>query len=193
MSAALTELARRTSDHETKLRCLHELGGWFEERGEHATAVERYRELLEHHPLLARLRPEQIRLFAEAGELESFDRGEVIVTDGSMGDALYLLLSGSVTVTKRERILANLDAGEFFGEMCLVEPAARSANVIAAEPAYLFRLPTVALQNLLRSEPDAFNVVLVTLVRVLSERLRRTNTMLASVGQLADWLAGSLV
>jgi len=150
-------------------------------------------ELLEHHPLLARLRPDQIRRFADAGELESFDRGEMIVTDGSMGDALYLLLSGSVTVSKSDRVLATLKTGEFFGEMCLVEPAARCADVVAAEPAFLFRLPTLALQALLRDEPDAFNLVLVSLVRVLSERLRRTNTMLSSVGQLADWLAGSLV
>jgi len=150
-------------------------------------------ELLEHHPLLARLRPEQVQRFADAGELESFDRGETIVTDGSMGDALYLLLSGSVDVTKGERLLATLKAGEFFGEMCLVEPAARCADVVAAEPSFLFRLPTFALQTLLEEEKEAFNLVLVSLIRVLSERLRRTNTMLSSVGQLADWLAGSLV
>jgi CRP-like cAMP-binding protein len=150
-------------------------------------------ELLEHHPLLARLQPDQVRGFAAAGELESFDKDEHIVTDGSMGDALYLLLSGSVTVTKGDRVLATLKTGEFFGEMCLVEPSARCADVIAAEPSFLFRLPTTALQRLLVEEPDAFNLVLVSLVRVLSERLRRTNTMLSSIGQLADWLAGSLV
>jgi CRP-like cAMP-binding protein len=150
-------------------------------------------ELLERHPLLARLRPEQVAKFAAAGELEAFKKGEQIVTDGSIGDAMYLVLSGSVTVEKGDRVLATLLTGEFFGEMCLVEPATRSANVLAAEPSFLFRLPTFSLQRLLQEEPDAFNLVLVTLVKVLSERLRRTNTMLSSVGQLADWLAGSLV
>ncbi len=149
--------------------------------------------LLERHPLLARLRPEQVSRFGATGELESFDRGDNIVSEGSLGDAMYLVLSGSVTVEKGGRVLATLAAGEFFGEMCLVEPATRSADVIAAEPSYLFRLPTFALQTLLEEEKEAFSVVLVALVKVLSERLRRTNTTLSSIGHLADFLAGSLV
>ena len=142
---------------------------------------------------MAQLRPEQVARFAGAGALESFERGDVVVSDGSPGDALYLLLSGSAQVVKDERVLATLQPGEFFGEMSVVEPAARSADVIAAGNAFMFRLPTFALQTLLEQEPDAFNVVLVQIVRVLSERLRRTNDLLASVGHLADYLAGSLV
>lgn len=125
--------------------------------------------------------------------METFDRGEVVVTEGSLGDALYLVLSGAVTVRKGGRVLATLGAGEFFGEMCLVEPATRCADVVAEEPSFLFRMPTTALQTLLEQEPAAANAVLVTIVRVLSDRLRRTNTLLGSVGHLADWLAGSLV
>jgi CRP-like cAMP-binding protein len=98
-----------------------------------------------------------------------------------------------VKVVKGGRMLATLYPGEFFGEMSLVEPAARSATVVAGEPAYLFRLPHFTLQNLLEEDPLAFNQVLVAIVRVLSERLRRTNHMLGSVGALADYLAGSLV
>jgi len=77
--------------------------------------------------------------------------------------------------------------------MSLVEPATRSATVVAGEPAQLFRLPHFVLQNLLEEDPQAFTQVLVAIVRVLSERLRQTNSLLGSVGQLADWLAGSLV
>ena len=40
---------------------------------------------------------------------------------------------------------------------------------------------------------DLEDLVLVRVVRALSQRLRRTNQLLSSVGQLADWLAGSLV
>jgi CRP-like cAMP-binding protein len=155
--------------------------------------VQRADELLERHPLLSRLRPEQVRRFAEAGQLESFRKGELIVTEGTPGDALYLILTGSVVVSKGERVLATLRPGEFFGEMSIVEPAARCATVSAVDTAFLYRLPAFALQNLLEDDPVALNSVLVTVVRVLSERLRRTNEMLSSVGELADWLAGSLV
>lgn len=149
--------------------------------------------LLERHPLLSRLTVPQIERIAGAGELESFDAGEEIVAEGGLGDALYLVLTGSVQVSKHQHPLAKLTPGEFFGEMSLVEPAPRSATVTAIEPSFVFRLPYFALQNLLEQDPIAFNAVLVQVVKTLSERLRRANQMLASVGELAEWLAGSLV
>jgi CRP-like cAMP-binding protein len=150
-------------------------------------------ELLRRHPLFTRLRPDQVERFARAGELELFNRGESVVVEGTLGDALYLVLSGEVEVVKGGRLLATLMPGEFFGEMSLVEPAARSATVVAKEPAYLFRLPHFTLQNLLEEDALAFNHMLVSIVKTLSERLRRANDTLGAVGQLADWLAGSLV
>jgi CRP-like cAMP-binding protein len=155
--------------------------------------VTRPDELLRKHPLFARLSPEQIDRFARVGELESFQPGEQIVVEGTLGDALYLILSGKVEVVKGDHRLAMLQEGAFFGEMSLVEPAARSATVVAVDASHLFRLPNFGMQNLLVEDAVAFNHVLVTIVRVLSERLRHANQQMGDVGLLADWLAGSLV
>jgi CRP-like cAMP-binding protein len=150
-------------------------------------------ELLERHPLLQRMRLDQIERVAQAGELEQFEPREEIVREGSLGDALYLVLTGSVGVSKNQQALATLASGEFFGEMALVEPAPRSASVHAIERTFVFRLPYTALQSLLQDDEVAFNAVLVQIVKTLSERLRRANDLITSVGHLADWLAGSLV
>jgi CRP-like cAMP-binding protein len=150
-------------------------------------------DLLRRHPLFARLDTEQCERIAAVGDLETFHVGEPIVAAGTPGDALYLVLSGTVNVVRQRRVIAALGAGEFFGEMSLVEPVPRSASVIAADDAFLFRLPYFEFQNLLERDPRAFNSVFVAIVRVLSERLRRTNELLGSIGELADWLAGSLV
>ncbi len=153
-------------------------------------------ELLKQHPLLARLSLEQILRFAQAGQLELFKPGDDIVVEGTLGDALYLILSGSASVHTgggETRPLALLSPGEFFGEMSLVEPAVRSAAVRAAELAEVVRVPHFALANLLGDRPVALHLVLVTIIRVLSTRLRDTNSLVGSVEKLSEWLASSLV
>ena len=130
---------------------------------------------------------------ARAGEIESYNPGESIVVEGSLGDALFLILSGEVAVHHGQQTFATLKGGDFFGEMSLVEPAPRSASVSAMEAAFLFRLPHDALRRLIGEDPQAASVLLVQIVKTLSERLRRANQTLSSVDLLADWLAGSMV
>ena len=149
--------------------------------------------LLERHPLLVNLTPEQLEQLAKVGEVESYNPSENIVVEGSLGDALFLILSGQVAVHKGPQTFATLSAGDFFGEMSLVEPAPRSATVTSMSATFVFRLPHDALRALLIDDPHAASILLVQVVKTLSERLRRANQMLSSVDLLADWLAGSMV
>ena len=149
--------------------------------------------LLERHPLLVHLTPQQLQRMARTGEIESYNPGEAIVVEGSLGDALFLILSGQVAVHRGPQTFATLQSGEFFGEMSLVEPAPRSASVTAMSASFLFRLPHDQLRDLISDDPNAASILLVQVVKTLSERLRRANTMLSSVDMLADWLAGSMV
>jgi len=149
--------------------------------------------LLDKHPLLVHLGPEQLARIGRAGEIESYNPGESIVAEGSLGDALFLILSGQVAVHKGLQTFATLASGEFFGEMSLVEPAPRSASVTAMSATFLFRLPHDQLRDLISDDPNAASILLVQVVKTLSERLRRANAMLSSVDLLADWLAGSMV
>jgi signal-transduction protein with cAMP-binding, CBS, and nucleotidyltransferase domain len=68
-------------------------------------------QLLERHPLLTRLNAEQLEHIVEAGELETFGPGEQVVVEGSLGDALYLVLTGEVAVVKAGHSLARLGPG----------------------------------------------------------------------------------
>lgn len=149
--------------------------------------------LLEHHPLLARVGPDHLGRIARAGQLETFTPGEEVVSEGTLGDALYLILTGEVEVAKAGHALARLGPGNFFGEMALIEPAPRSATVTAVAASFLYRLPYLELQQLMRHDPRAGNALLIEVVKTLTERLREANRMVSSVGELADWLAGSLV
>lgn len=161
------------------------------ERSRSTSAVE----LLRRHPLLSRLSEPHLERFAQAGELELYHPEEEIVQAGSLGDALYLLLGGSATVHTPEggAPIATLQAGEFFGEMSIIEPARRSATVRAADVCEVFRVPQFALANLLQDDPASMTWMLVMIIKVLSQRLRRANQLVGSVQELAEFLAGSLV
>jgi CRP/FNR family transcriptional regulator, cyclic AMP receptor protein len=149
--------------------------------------------LLERHPLLVNLDPAQLEWLARSGEIESYNPNEPIVVEGTLGDALFLILSGQVAVHRTSQTFATLGGMDFFGEMSLVEPAPRSASVTAMSATFVFRLPHDALRALIVEDPRAASVLLVQVVKTLSERLRKANSLLSSVDQLADWLAGSMV
>ena len=123
----------------------------------------------------------------------------LVIKEGAHEQLFYILVKGTVGVFKTnsetgERIpLTTLKTGNCFGEMSLVEATARSATVIATSQTRVFRLPNQELQRLAEEDPQCMNRVLVVIVRTLSSRLRRMNDTLATVAQLSDWLAGTIV
>jgi CRP-like cAMP-binding protein len=74
-----------------------------------------------------------------------------------------------------EEALAILDAGQYFGEMGVVEESVRSADAYAHETATLWRIDRQRFDQLLFTDKDLAYAVLWTLVRTLSGRLRETN------------------
>lgn len=89
--------------------------------------------------------PSWINVILTQGNVVEMDRNAEIVKKGQEGDAFYFVLAGNVevydTLEKRPTLLARLEAGDFFGEMSLINQAKRNATVVAATGAVLFRLP----------------------------------------------------
>lgn len=100
------------------------------------------------------------------------DAGEVIFYEGEAGDAMYLIRSGSVAVIRgtvdEPLILGYRDAGEFVGEMALIDDLPRSATVVAVQPVQLLKIVREDFQQLLAES----TVLDHNLLRKLSARLR---------------------
>jgi hypothetical protein len=111
---------------------------------------------------------ETLRRVAELFVAQSFEAGEVIVTEGEPGDELYVLTEGRVLVSVGGRQVDELRARQYFGEMALFDDQPRSATVTAAEDTTVLRLERDAFYWLGRQCPD----LLMGVLRVLSERLR---------------------
>jgi NADH dehydrogenase len=74
-----------------------------------------------------------------------YEPGEVVFEEGEVGDSLFMILSGTVEVSKRvggeTRQIGTLGAGEYFGEMALLGSRSRSASTRAATALDLLVLP----------------------------------------------------
>jgi len=143
--------------------------------------------------IFAGLPPEKLAELARLLDPVSVKAGEVIVKEGSVGDCLFIIASGEVRIEKRipteqeERYkeLAALLAGEFFGEMALVEDQTRSARVVAAVDSELYRLDRDDLFAWLEHQPQMSVAFFKTLVKTLSHRLRATSRELTMLYDLA--------
>lgn len=91
-------------------------------------------DLIRRVPLFARLTDAQADILHGAVAKQRFKRGELVVEQGSKSDALYIILVGRARVVvtdrkAREVILATLQAGDYIGEMSLIDNEPHSASV----------------------------------------------------------------
>jgi CRP-like cAMP-binding protein len=117
---------------------------------------------------------------------EKFPLGAVICNEGERGRAMYVLQSGEVEIRRAnssgEQIpIVRLGAGEFFGEMTLIEIQPRSATVIVTQPAILYSMTNLHLYQLYREDLSAYILVLQNIARQLSRRLRKADSRLSEL------------
>jgi len=82
-------------------------------------------------PWFAACTEEQLREVARLAERLGVHAGEVILREGRLGRELFVILSGTATVTRAGRVVNLLGAGDYFGELAAIEAAPRSATVTA--------------------------------------------------------------
>lgn len=125
------------------------------------------------------------------GQVRDFSAGQVIFREGDAGDGLFIVLKGSVRISKRsatgEEALAVLEPPAFFGEMALIDLAARAADAIANEATELFFIPLKELRALIEAHHRVALKILYALCEVLAQRLRETNERYMSIFTIAQW------
>ena len=112
----------------------------------------------------------------------SYSKGEFIVMEEMEGQQCYFITHGSVKITRsskegREVILAILTAGEFFGEMSLLDGETRSANVLTLEETKVLALNRNDFMATLEEYPR----VSIQLLKELTIRLRKSDLQIASL------------
>lgn len=91
-------------------------------------------------------------------ELEHFNEGDIVITEGEQGSSLYVIVAGEVKVfTKGPRgesvHLAKLGAGDFFGEVSVLTGKPRTATITASTASELLRLDKEKLDRVVDRFP----------------------------------------
>jgi PPM family protein phosphatase len=102
-----------------------------------------------------------------------------IFAQGQAGDAMFVVLSGSVRLSKDGAVVARLDKGQHFGEMSLVDRSVRSLDAAAAEPTRLISINRKDFYEIIKKEPQLAVKLLWSFVQVLGARLRKTTSDLS--------------
>ena len=104
---------------------------------------------------------------------KQFNKGDVIFREGEYGTTMYRILDGAVSIYANygesgEQKLTELKAGDFFGEMAVIEAFPRSATAVAACEARVDEVGKESLSEYFKAEPD----MIMKIMRHISGRLR---------------------
>ncbi len=125
-------------------------------------------------PLFRDLDRKALARVERAARARSFRPGDEIVKEGDEGVGFYLITSGKVSVTRGGVQLNTLGAGDFFGEMALLDNHRRSATVTATEPTECIVVHRADFVAELRADAD----LAVELLALMSRRLRELDERL---------------
>jgi CRP/FNR family transcriptional regulator, cyclic AMP receptor protein len=107
-----------------------------------------------------------------------FAAGTVLFEEGQPGDFMYVIASGEVeirrTVGEAERVLAVLPAGEFFGEMAILNSRPRSATAVVRVDSRLVVIEGTTFEAMLRARPE----IALRIIKALALRLENANQQL---------------
>ncbi len=128
---------------------------------------------------------EALARLTTALEEKTYGEGELVFAEGDPGDSMFFILMGNVRIEKRstavggvQKLLTVLEAGDYFGEMALMDQKPRSASAVATGSARILRLSKTSFDQIQQAGGVAGMGVLFAMIRTSSDRIRRLSSQL---------------
>lgn len=140
-------------------------------------------EILRQIPIFDSLSRRELGFIKQLTHERTYNKGEVVFEEDEPGAGLYIIVEGKVRIfindsQDNETVLANLEEGQFFGELSLLQDAPRSAAAVAEEPCVLLGFFNPDLMSIIDRNPKVGCKILLRLSEIIGERLIKTNEML---------------
>ncbi len=152
-------------------------GNIFKGTGEHEESV---LSVLGEIPVFEGLSKRELRAVERIMHHRHYNAEEVIFGQNVQGLGMYIILTGKVAVINEPtgQVIAELEKGEFFGELALLDESPRSAAAVAKTHCSMLGFFQPDLISLTESNPKLGVKVVTALARVVGRRLRATNEQL---------------
>jgi CRP/FNR family transcriptional regulator, cyclic AMP receptor protein len=139
--------------------------------------------MIENISIFAGLTPSDLGLIEQRMVKRSYPKNTIILSEGDSSDSLYLILSGKVKVflndeSGKEAIINYQEAGEYFGELSLIDDYKRSASIMTMEKTQLAVITKQAFHQIMQSNPDIA-------IHLLKDMVHRIRTLTDEVKGLA--------
>jgi CRP/FNR family transcriptional regulator, cyclic AMP receptor protein len=141
-------------------------------------------DLLKNIYLFREMTNDEIKKVSELAQLDTWQRGDELFTQGENAKALYVIKYGSVRIYQKgsagDKIeVAILGTGSHFGEMAFIDGEKRSATAEVMEKSEIFRIDYDKLNSFLKVSPGTAVTFYKALSHFLCGRLRVTTTDLS--------------
>jgi CRP/FNR family transcriptional regulator, cyclic AMP receptor protein len=124
-------------------------------------------ELLKGVPLFARCSKAELRQIAMLADVLDLDEGRTLIREGERAQEFFVVVEGSLRVTRKGRKVSDLGAGDFVGEIALVADLPRTATVTTSTSVRLLVLTARGFRDLLGESPS----IATKILQSLGERL----------------------
>jgi CRP/FNR family transcriptional regulator, cyclic AMP receptor protein len=146
--------------------------------------------LLSRVSFLQELTPDELDRVLAIARVVPYTKDAVLFKEGDPGAALYIVVDGSVRVSKvvpgaKDEAVAFMERGGCFGEMALIDEFPRSADAIAHTDCRVLFFDKHVLLDLLHEDPVIARKILWAFCRTLSMRLRETTDRIVTLFTLA--------
>ena len=126
-------------------------------------------ELLKRTPLFSGCSKGELRALARSADELDLREGTVITREGRAGREFFVLISGSAQVTKNGENIAELGAGDWFGEIALLTNAPRTATVTATSPVDVLVVTDRSFREVVETMPS----IALKILSSVGDRLAR--------------------
>jgi CRP-like cAMP-binding protein len=140
-------------------------------------------EVLSRVAPFSQLGGERLESVAAIAKIEKHKVGTKLFSEGDLGDKFYIVIEGKVRVSRNivgmgEEALDIFEAGQYFGELALIDEGPRSADAVAHSSCTLLTITHSDFEELLMLNQQLAYEILWEFCRVLAERLRKMNDKL---------------